>query len=731
MKKLFILAILGLISMACAYGENMDTISIGSGIGNIGDNVTIPLNVNWMGNDNTTLNAVIYYDVNGVELININTISNTTTSNGTSGSIGYIKLTTTNGKNAGLINLANLTFKIIGNGSGLTAEGCKNYTWTYTESYYDNSTNTTQNISKNMSECYQVKGSLGAIKVYPDITIGGKTCKIDKLVLDNKKMESNVVNLKLGNDSGNVMSIFGDYMLLINSTYNTKDINYFWKSEKEFNDTSYINCPMRNNSGEFGIYVNNSNGSMLVNRAEYTVYGNFYSGNNVWLFGKNYTVINSSSNSILLGNVLNTGVLGSSNYNAYIGEYRLYYTGGSYNDYVSYNLYKNGAYVSSGTLHSGDVISLGDKLFVVNYISGYNAYYTVAKPKMNLVIGADFNGYTITGMYGNYFDGYGVKFVKVINQPATAGMVIPSPTTLIKAIFDTNNSYHYECAWKASPFKPLKLSLKVSSNLEDTYSMINNKLSKITNNIVVFTIYPKYSHITSIVLEPKKFGNYSVIANADYNNTIVEENESNNVLTMNYEVTTKEKIPIKTGWNLISVPYYATVEIPNSVDIIYTYESSNWTQITNNNKIVPLYGYFIHSTENTEVNITFKIPQPGVIAPPQRTFDKKGWYLVGVNPNEYTDGWKCIQNNQYDDYSTNTVGYYGYLFQRVRGAVAVNDFVAPLGGSWSIIITDNGAYTNGNCYNCDECSPNLYAYKGYWLFMRYTGSNILAGRSTH
>ncbi len=720
MKKLVLfLTVLSLISVSYAC----DIISIGSGTGNVGDSITVPLNVDWMGDENTSLNIMIYYDANGVELTNIDTMSNTFTYNETSGNIGYVKLTTTNGRNAGLINLANLTFKITTNGSGLTVKGCKNYTWVEPKYYYNYSTNTSYNESITVSECYPVSISFGVIKTYPDLSISGKTCEISKLVLDNDDMSSHVVDLNIGKNINNTMSIFKDYVLLVNATYNTKSVKYIWESD-EFNDSSFmelINSPDEN----YAIYINNSNGSMLINEADYIVHGNFYNDGYVQVFGKTYYVMSSSLDKITLGTESDEGIIGRNNPEAYIGEYKLRYTGGSYDSYIYYELYKNGVCVKSGLLYSGDKLQIGDAILVVDSISDSDAHYVLYRPVMNITIGEDFNGYSVMGLHGYYFDGSGIKFVKVLNQVPVEGMEITSPNPILKAIFDTSNTYHYEQTWIDTPFEPVNVVLKETSNLKDTYLLDNdNVLSKTDDNNdgnLSMILYPNDNSIKSIVIEPKKFGNYSVNVMIDSNNDLVEENENNNILSVNYKITTMEKIPIKKGWNLVSIPYYcANIEIPNNVSAIITYEASNWTQINNNDNIYPLYGYYIYSNEDTEINVSFIVPQPGAIAPPQRTFNEKGWYLVGVNPNEYTDGW-----NQMGPY------HYDANFQRVRGAVSLNNFVAPLDNSWSILITDKGAYTNTHYYYNEEGSPNLYAFKGYWLFMKDTYNNILAGRSTH
>jgi len=114
---LALLSLMGLTMMSYGSPSHDSKIYLNKTYANEDDNVTINLDVDWTGDENSTLVVYIYYDGENVELLNVEG-ANYTLGNETN-EIDYIKIETKEGVNKGRINLANITYKLTGNGTGI------------------------------------------------------------------------------------------------------------------------------------------------------------------------------------------------------------------------------------------------------------------------------------------------------------------------------------------------------------------------------------------------------------------------------------------------------------------------------------------------------------------------------------------------------------------------------------------------------------------------------------
>jgi len=104
----------------------------------------------------------------------------------------------------------------------------------------------------------------------------------------------------------------------------------------------------------------------------------------------------------------------------------------------------------------------------------------------------------------------------------------------------------------------------------------------------------------------------------------VNEKITLNNLSINKSSNLADKIEIAKGWNLISNPISKLIKLNSSNYQIFTYQNSNWQNEVE--YLAPLYGYWIYSNENSQIDINGSSYDFNI-----STFEKNRWFLLGAS----------------------------------------------------------------------------------------------------
>ncbi|AEH07283.1 hypothetical protein [Methanothermococcus okinawensis] len=138
------------------------------------------------------------------------------------------------------------------------------------------------------------------------------------------------------------------------------------------------------------------------------------------------------------------------------------------------------------------------------------------------------------------------------------------------------------------------------------------------------------------------------------------------------------KLYLNKGWNAISVPYNSNISFSNNsnIKLIISYGNQKWI-LNRNNSLNALYGYFIYTKNDTEMNVYYSNKKSNY-----SRIVYKGYNLIGTTPNN--NDWNLRNGN-----------------------IPINELFKNSNIYYRIISTEGEIYQN-NSY--------LKPFKTYWLF---------------